>query len=97
VPRFAHPGKGAEADRHQDKRRGQSQTGAEAVDDDTGEQPGAEPDNRVRGEHQSRDPEREAADVVQVDDRERVCDAVAEGVGEAAHLHRPDGPGESWV
>ena len=96
LPRMVHRRVPDEADREQDERGREHAPAAEPVDERAGDRAGDERDGGVRREHEAGDRQRDAAHVVEVDQRERQHDAVAERVAEAAELER-SAPGAAGV
>jgi hypothetical protein len=84
-------------DRQEDERGGEGSAPADAVDDDADRRPGEQAGGAGRRQHEPGRPQREAAHVVQVDDKEREREAVADRVREPAEAEDPDGPGEPRV
>jgi hypothetical protein len=91
LPGLVHKREVADAQRHRHQRPGERQPSADAVGEPAGDRAGEQAEDPVRRERETGDPERETADVVEIDDDERKRDPVPERVDEPARLQRPDG------
>ena len=92
LPGVADEGEGADAGRLQDEPAGERRAGPDAVDHGACQHSRHELGRGRRGDDEPRGPEREAANVVQVEDEEREHDAVPERVDDPAALEEPDIP-----
>ena len=89
LPRLPNERQESVADRLEDQPGGERRLRADAVDERPGDHPAQEQRERRDGHDEPCRPEREAADVVQVDDEERQREPVSERVREPADLEQP--------
>ena len=97
LPGMLDEGVGAEADRHQPERERERDPAADPVDERADDRAGDEPGGRVRPDDQSRRGEVDVADVVEVDEEERVREPVSQRIDQRAGLQRPHGARERGV
>ena len=97
LPGLADEREQAEPERLEDEPRRERAPSADPVDQRAGEDPRDELGQGRHRDDEAGRPQREPADVVQVDDEEREHEPVSERVREAADLEQPDGQREARV
>ena len=92
LPWFVDQCEAGVAGREETERDGERAAASDSVDKRSGDGPGDQADGGVRAEHEPGGAEPDPAHVVEVDEREREHDPVAEGVQQAARLQRVHRP-----
>jgi len=97
LPRMLDERVGAEADRHQPERERERDPAAGLVDDRADDRAGDEPDRGARSDDEPSRREVDVADVVEVDEEERVGEPISERIDQRTGLQRPYGARQGWV